>query len=388
MTGLLFFRFERWLIVALIVVNLLWSRIEIVTAAQPEAGVGGGDANWQPARTWVFCVGLLKWENPQYGPFPQKHRRDAEMLQVLKECGVPAAQITYLCDEQGTTAAIEKEFTRFLKQPAKDDLVIVYYCGHGYNTSDHKQTFLVSYDTAGANRGWEVATIPREINRLCRAQRVVIALDHCFSGAMAEAVRRLPNPKVSFAVLASAHHNSSSTGNWTFTENLISAFRGRGYMDDDGNGQITFSELDANIELDMAFAERQMSQSLFTKGFDPNFVIRASHKPTDPEIGQRTEIEWHGKYYRGFVIGRNGALSRVHYYGYQESDDEWVTPERLRTPTPVTRPINSPVEIWWKSEWYRGRIIGVKHGLHLVKYDKWGPEWNEWVTIHRLRDVK
>lgn len=159
-------------------------------------------------------------------------------------------------------------------------------------------------------------------------------------------------------------------------------------MDDDGNGQITFAELDANIELDMAFAERQMSQSLFTRGFDRNFVIRASHKPTDPEVGQRAEIEWHGKYYRGFVIGRNGALSRVHYYGYQESDDEWVTPERLRIPVPKTRPVNSAVEIEWKGQWYAGKIIGMKHGLHMVKYDNWGPEWNEWVTFDRLRDVK
>jgi hypothetical protein len=343
---------------------------------------------WQPARTWVFCVGLLRWENPQYEPFPQENRRDAELLRVLKECGVPDSQVTSLRDEQGTTAAIQREFTRFLNRPAKDDLVIVYYCGHGYNTRDHKQTFLVSYDTAGENRGWEVASIAREINQSCRARRVVIALDNCNSGTMAEAVKKIPDPKVAFAVLASAHQNSTSTGNWTFTENLIAAFRGRGYMDDDGDGRITFSELEANIREDMTFAERQMPQCHFARGFDPKLMIRASHKPTDPEVGQRTEIEWRGKYYRGFVIGRNGPLSRVHYYGYQESDDEWVAPERLRTPAPVTRPINSRVQILWKGAWYRGKIVGVKHGLHLVKYDDWGPEWNEWVTAELLRDLR
>ncbi|MBA4032937.1 MAG: hypothetical protein C0478_18880 [Planctomyces sp.] len=246
----------------------------------------------------------------------------------------------------------------------------------------------MSYDTAGENRGWEVASIAREINEACRARRVVISLDNCNSGAMAEAVKKIPDPKVAFAVLASAHHNSTSTGNWTFTENLIAAFRGRGYMDDDGDGRITFSELEANIREDMTFAERQMPQFHFTKGFDPKLVIRYSQKPTDPEVGQRAEIEWQEKYYRGFVIGRNGPLSRVHYYGYQESDDEWVAPERLRIPTSVTRPINSRVQILWKGEWYRGRIVGVKHGLHLVKYDDWGPEWNEWVTAERLRDLR
>ena len=100
-------------------------------------------------------------------------------------------------------------------------------------------------------------------------------LDNCYSGAMAEAVKNRRS-RVSYAVFASSHYNSFSTGNWTFTESLIYAFRGDVYADDNRDGKVTLAELETNSAADMLFAEEQVAEFAYTPNFNKNGVIAAA----------------------------------------------------------------------------------------------------------------
>lgn len=340
---------------------------------------------WDPAKTWVFAIGLLEWEDPKFAAFPQANRQDSEFVNVLKARGVADGHVVYLKDRQATTARITQEFEEFVRRPSEGDTLILYYCGHGYNSPNHRQTFLASYDASDNKPGIRVGSFLVAIESLFKGKSVIIAADHCCSGGIAESVRVLKAPRASYAVFCSAHVNSGSTGAWTFTENLVYGFRGEAFMDDNADGKITVQELAANTAEDMAFADKQMAQFTMTGDFPKGLVIANSSKPSRPKIGTRLEIDSEGQWYRGFVTDTKDEQVRVHYYGFPTSDDEWVDAKRLRGVKPQTYPDGSKVKVLSSGEWYDATIVGVRLGLHHVKFDGWEREWNEWVPADRIQ---
>jgi hypothetical protein len=94
---------------------------------------------WNPQKTWVFMVGLLQWQDSKtFASFPQKNRRDAVLLDVLREKGVPENQIVYLKDQRATTDKIKTSFENLLTKAKPDDWVFVYYEGHGFKDDTGK----------------------------------------------------------------------------------------------------------------------------------------------------------------------------------------------------------------------------------------------------------
>src|SRR5262245_42886938 len=88
--------------------------------------------DWEPKKTHVFVVGVLKWEHAELFsgmPGAQKNRSDEQLVKHFRAAGVPEKQITYLQDEAATKASIEKQFGKLLEQTKDGDLLIFYYCG-------------------------------------------------------------------------------------------------------------------------------------------------------------------------------------------------------------------------------------------------------------------
>lgn len=356
------------------------------STAAPRAKSRLGGFAWNPAKTWVFAVGILEWKSGKYGAFPKENRRDERLISVLKDRGVPESQITFLQDKIATTSHVQESFQEFLTKPRPGDWVFFYFTGHGYNSADHKETFLVTYDANEKLMGLAVSPIPRAINRQCKASYVILAVDNCNSGGMAEAVKNLKEPKAAFSVFTSAHWNSGSTANWTFTENLIYAFSGEPFMDDDHDGVVTFQELRANVSLDMTFAENQMPQSVTTPQFNVQWAIAEDRTPPDPTVGERGEFRSSGGWYRGFTIGHDGDKKLVRFYGYDSSCDEWVGPDAIRKPAPSEElPIGTTVSALSHNEWFSAKVVAVRQGMHLVKFDGWASEWNEWLPASSLK---
>lgn len=355
-----------------------------VAAPQIQPQTQNGPAKWEPQRTWVFFAGLLEWKDSEmFASFPQKNRRDELLLEQLRKSGVPESQIVYLKDSAGTTTKIKSEFEKHLAKAKPGDTVFVYYCGHGYK-NDAAETYLASYDVSEKTLGWAVADIPDVIEKHFKGANAMIALDNCYSGAMAAAVKAKPR-RVSYAVMTSSLASQVSTGNWTFTEALLSGFRGDPHMDKDRNGTVTFAELQSNAEEDMLFGEEQMATFAYTGNFSPAYTVTGSTPNRSPRIGERVEAYSIDGWYKGYITDFKDSKYKVHYYGYEYDEDEWVPEKMIRKPKVVQYPVGQKVEVEWKKEWYAAKVVEVKGGSHFITYDGYGKEWDEWVPSSRIR---
>lgn len=341
---------------------------------------------WKPKQTWVFVVGTIEWKHPKYfPPFPQKNRRDAALVDFFREQGVPAGQIIYLQDKEATTQRIQESLETLLGKAGRDDLLILYYCGHGGKTDDEAAVYFASYDTdCKRNMGWLVETIPATIARCFRGEQALLLVDCCYSGGLAEAVAQQQG-RMGYACLTSSLASELSTGNWTFTEGLIDGLRGQAFVDGDRNNQITLQELAEQIIESMAFAEQQIATFEVSGGFNPKMVMAAARPRPHARVGQRLEAKSGGKWYLVQIIDAKGDSFKVHYYGYEASDDEWVTEDRLRQVVHTTYPKGTAIEVKWKGDWYPAKILKGHSGIHYIQYDDSGPEWNEWVALKRIR---
>lgn len=345
----------------------------------------GIERGWQPEHTWVVVVGTLKWKHADmFDSFPQEHRRDAALVDFFRKVGVPQEQIVYLKDQQATLSRIEQALEEHLAQAQNGDGLFLYYCGHGY-LLDSGEACFACYDAGDDGiSGWQVPGIPVTVERHFKGSHAVLLADCCYSGCLADAASRRTGP-VSYACITSSSSSELSTGNWTFTEALIAGLRGQAFTDSDNSATITLQELAEQIQGDMAFAEEQMASFITTGSFDPHMVLAPARRKPHPDVGRRVEVHSGGDWYKARVIDAKDSTFKVHYYGWEDSDDEWVTPEQIRDVPPVQYRVGERVEVRWKGEWYPAMVLDVRGGVHYICYDGYDEAWNEWVASKRMR---
>ena len=288
--------------------------------------------DWQPQRTWVFVVGTLQWQHHEmFDSFPRKDRRDAQLVEYFNRQGVPAEQMVYLQDAQATTRQVKTAFTTLLAKAREGDLLFVYYCGHGYKSDDARTTYFATYDAGDQTPGWSTDSIVRDIEKYFKGSRAFLTADCCYSGSLAQQARRL-SQRVSFACLTSSSASQLSTGNWTFTEMLVAGLSGKAFADLNSDGMITLSELAEDVKEDMAFAEEQLSSFTTTGSFKPDTVLAPAARKLNPEVSKRVEVKSDGKWWKARVIDARSGTFHVHYFGFEDSDDEWVRLSQIREP--------------------------------------------------------
>ena len=66
-----------------------------------------------------------------------------------------------------------------------------------------------------------------------------------------------------------------------------------------------------------------------------------------------------------------------------------AAPPPAPTAAPAAYTAGQPVHINWAGTWYAGRIVdvgaGETAGQYRIHYDGWADSWDEWVTPDRLR---
>lgn len=288
------------------------------------------ERDWQPQHTWVYVVGVLQWEHrDMFNSFPQTNRRDAQFVEFFRQQGVPDEQIIFLKDAQATSRRVHSSFPSFLSKAGPNDLLILYYTGHGYKSEDERTTYFATYDAGEDVAGWATDSIVRDIERSFRGSRALLVADTCYSGSLAAQTQRL-GQRVSYASLTSSSSSQESTENWTFTEMLLAGFQGRSYADINDDGEITLSELAEDIKQDMVFAEGQRSVFSTTGNFPATMLIGPAQRKTDSQISGRVEVRSEDDWYKARIVDVRDGRYHVHFFGYEDSDDEWVSARQIR----------------------------------------------------------
>jgi uncharacterized caspase-like protein len=97
-------------------------------------------------------------------------------------------KVLLLTNENATTTRIRKALFDFLKAPIREDLVVLYFSGHGAADPERPQNlYLLSYDTdpeAIAGTAFPMDDIQKALGNTVEAERVVVFADACHSGGV------------------------------------------------------------------------------------------------------------------------------------------------------------------------------------------------------------
>lgn len=341
-----------------------------------------------PQKTWVYAVGILEWAAEEiWAPFPDavEGRFDEKIVNFFKESGVPEEQIVYLQDSEATFEEITRSFPEFVASAGEEDLLIVYFAGHGDWDSETGKHFFVNYDANAENRDnyWSVTSIFDDIENNFNGSQALLLADCCFSGGLIDEAKRREDSEISYACVSSAYTHNTSTGGWTFTESLYKSLCGDPSVDLDEDGLITLYDFARYTELEMAFIEEQKSMFFTSGDFDQQMVLANVSEDINPIEGKRVEVEYEGDWYKARTLEKSDGQVKVFYI--EDKSEDWVTPAQIRPYQPEVFAVGDEVEAFSNEEWIAATVKKQWYGLHLVTYDDYPQWWDEWVGSEYIR---
>lgn len=222
------------------------------------------------ANRWAVVVGISKYFFGGRGIPPLRFaHNDAkafmDFLYSPQGGSFDPAFTRILINEDATSRNIRSALFTFLKKAKKDDLVVIYFAGHGApEPSRPDNLYLITYDTdpndlaSTAFPMWDMETA---LKRYINAERVVIIADACHSAGVGSAtgirnignanlinsyLTNLQNTKPGRAIFTASEANQLSRegeewdNHGVFTHFLLKGLKGAADFDD--NGVITIAE--------------------------------------------------------------------------------------------------------------------------------------------------
>lgn len=216
-------------------------------------------------KRWAVVVGVGQYESEDI-PDLEFARADAESVYefLTSEAAGPFDEVLFLADEQATGAAMREALFVFLQQADWDDLVVIYYAGHGAPDPNRPDNlYLLPTDSdldALAATGFPMWDVKTALRRQIAAERVLVIADACHSAgtadgdvvggsgsnAIAGGFSQLFTPSRRLMMTA-ANTNEFSLedarwgGHGVFTHFLLDGLGGNGDLNSDGI--VTFTEL-------------------------------------------------------------------------------------------------------------------------------------------------
>ena len=145
---------------------------------------------------WAVVVGIAEYkargdklESLKYADKDARAFRDF----LVSEAGGGFApdHVLLLTNEEATTRDIRKGLFTFLKSAIREDLVVVFFSGHGAGDPDRPENlYLLTYDTDAediSGTAFPMDDVKKALANTIEAQRVVVLADACHSGGVANA---------------------------------------------------------------------------------------------------------------------------------------------------------------------------------------------------------
>ena len=250
---------------------------------------------------WAIVVGISKYKhenmNLRYAD------RDAEEVYklLLSSSGgnFKADHVIKLTNDEATTAKITQALRSFLKKPAREDLVFIYFACHGSPDFDRPgNVYMLTHDT-DPNDIAGTALPMREIDLSLRenllAEKVIVLADTCHSAAIGGGIGRrstadnanlvnrylteVSTARGGVALLTSAEANEVSFedakwggGHGVFTYYLLKGMQGEADLNQ--NGVVTVGELFEYVRDKVKEAtEHRQHPSIGTNPYDRNLPL-------------------------------------------------------------------------------------------------------------------
>ncbi len=242
------------------------SKDSVIIVAEGEGGVTTQTvAAPRIDKRWAVVIGVGEYQSPDI-PDLKGAPLDARSIKEFLESDAagPFDEVLYLENEKATGAAMREALFVFLQQADWDDLVVIYFAGHGAPDPGRPENlYLLPYDAdlnALAATGFPMWDVKTALRRQIASERVLVIADACHSAGTAdgEAVGGLEGNPIAggFAQLftpsrrlmmtaADVNEFSQEDERWgghgVFTYYLLEGLKGA--ADADGDAIITFTEV-------------------------------------------------------------------------------------------------------------------------------------------------
>lgn len=216
-------------------------------------------------KRWAVVVGVGDYTSediPDLEFAPSDARAVKEFLE--SDAAGPFDEVLYLENERATGAAMREALFVFLQQADWDDLVVIYYAGHGAPDPGRPDNLYLLPTDADLNSlaatGFPMWDVKTALRRQIAAERVLVIADACHSAGTADGdvvgggeanqiaggFQGLFTPSRRLMMTAADTNEFSLEderwgGHGVFTHFLLEGLRGSGDLD--GNGIVTFTEL-------------------------------------------------------------------------------------------------------------------------------------------------
>jgi len=260
-------------------------------------------------------------------------------------------------------------------------------CGHGYGNDDDGG-FFATYDCSDDVQMPMKLVVDTIYNHFTGKAAILMA-DCCHSGYICNLVKDYDKSKVNtylrVAAFGSVYYKKSSTGNWTFTTAVLAALNGEPYLEFDDDGTVTLEELERHIMHDMALFDQQYASSYLPNNMR-NWILTCPVKPKEhASIGERILVDWNGEDYIARIEKYRPGEFYICYFSFASNERSWISEDEAKPLDIVHYAPGTRLEILSDDKWYPCRVLKGFCGLHLIKYDDYSDDYNEWAPKDNLR---
>ena len=161
-----------------------------------------GSATPVRGKKYALIIGISRYRNSSSIPNLEYADVDArsiyEFLQQPAAGGFSRENMLLLANEDATLATIRQALTNFVAKASTNDLLVIFFAGHGAPDAFAPQNlYVIAHDTHVKNMPDTALAMPellRYVEQNIKSKRVVLLMDACHSAGLAPAgTRDLPN---------------------------------------------------------------------------------------------------------------------------------------------------------------------------------------------------
>ncbi|MEO5509821.1 MAG: caspase family protein [Longimicrobiales bacterium] len=210
---------------------------------------------------WAVIIGVSEYVSPDIRDLAYASKDAQAMYDFLRSSAAgPFAEdhVLMLKDGAATGQAIREAMFVFLQKAQWNDLVVVYFAGHGAaDPALPDNLYLLPTDAdvkSLAATGFPMWDVKTALRRQIRAERVIVIADACHSGGTAASENPIsgsfselftPSRRLTLTAAAENEQSLEDTkwggGHGVFTYQLLEGLKGA--ADADNNGIVTFNEV-------------------------------------------------------------------------------------------------------------------------------------------------